>query len=369
MSTNLLSGIPSEFAAFLKARGLVFTDLVQADLLASVLGAQFLLFAGPSGTGKSTAARALAEFFAGPDRWQEVGVRRQWATPQNFVGYYSPIANRFLPTEYLGRLATISGIDDHPPFLILEEANLSAPEGYLTPVINGLSHPITEILEWPLHAAGSDIQTPAGDDVPEGFTFGKFPRYLGSINVDATAHAPANKVSGRACVVLLDPPPVVDSATVIDALWSSGQGSTGAGSAAIGDPGDALNQARHSGTAGELASALDLAIAGLADALKGNPVTQRDQQRCLMYLAFFVELATSQPLKLDRADALAIGAEASILHFVLPGLVETDFSVALSFLEENARPDGVVGPRVLRLRRRDDQDAYGPPLDFWAATS
>lgn len=369
MTDDLLADLPHEFATFLDVKGLDFSNLVQADLLASILGSQMVLFAGPSGTGKSTAARAVTQFFAGNDRSTVIDVRRQWSTPASLTGYYSPIAQRFLPTENLHSLVALSGIEDHPPFVLLEEANLSPIEGYLNPAIHSLSHPITESLTWPLHASGPDVADPSGRPIPEELHLGRFPRFLGTINVDATAHAPANKVSGRACVIVLDPPALADSATVIDALWGTGKGALGVGASAIGDPGDALNEARYNGTSGQLAEALDSCIRGLSEALEGNPVTQRDQQRCLMYMAFFAQLATRPPMSLETSDALEIAAENSVLHFVLPGLVESDFALALEHLDEYTREDGVVRTRAKRLLRREGQDAFGPPLDFWSATT
>ena len=51
MTVNRIEQAAVEFANFLGGRGLIYEPHVQADLLASLLGSQFVLFAGPSGTG------------------------------------------------------------------------------------------------------------------------------------------------------------------------------------------------------------------------------------------------------------------------------------------------------------------------------
>src|SRR5690242_14780704 len=93
--------LAGEFKSHLAARDLDFDEATILDALAAYLSSQFLLFAGPSGTGKSSLARALATFFT--DRFvaleAEVGLTR----PADFVGYPSSITGA---SEYVTTPAT-----------------------------------------------------------------------------------------------------------------------------------------------------------------------------------------------------------------------------------------------------------------------
>ena len=199
-----LERLPTRFIQFAQKAGVVVDMTTSVDVLASILASQFVLFAGPSGTGKSTLARQLQHFFADEDKAQIFEARRQWGSLEDLVGYYSVLGDQFATTPdtqkildlheasvspLLGEKGTpVSG----PPIMLVEEINLSAPEGYLAPVIHGLSGVRTPFLEWHLHSkdSGAEDET-ALLTLPELAMIGPYPRVLGTINVDANAHAPA----------------------------------------------------------------------------------------------------------------------------------------------------------------------------------
>ena len=211
-----LEGLIEDFREFAEENGVIVDATMAADYLAATLSSQLLFFAGPSGTGKSVSARLLQRFFAQGARSQTLEARRQWLSPDDLVGYYSVLADQFATTPDTGKLVeaheasinpVISGKEiEGPPILLVEEINLSPPEGYLAPVIHGLSGVSTPRLLWDLHSrtAGAVDQSSV-IKLPETLRLGPYPRVLGTINVDSTAHAPARKVASRACVLLLEP--------------------------------------------------------------------------------------------------------------------------------------------------------------------
>lgn len=383
MTVNRIEQAAVEFADFLGARGLVYEPHVQADLLAAILGSQFVLFAGPSGTGKSTAASALAEFFTPASRRSTLRVERTWESPSDVAGAYSSFAGYFVKKPGLdvllgSRRHEAAGASDESaraPIVVVEEANLSPIEGYLNPVVHGLSTPAQEFVAWPLHAliAGAPLSAADGAplEIPQLLELGPWLRLLGTINVDHTAIAPARKVSGRACVVLLEPMESPSSEDGVSALWAGTTGPAAPTSSheILHDPRTALAAIRGTQSLSDLANALDATVVELRDALSSNPVSKRDEQRCLLFMAFFHEVAAYVPdLTLTAPDRLRVAAENAILHFVLPALTPEDFTRAVDLFRQPGAPS-LLRSRCSRLAPADADSALGYAIDFWAALS
>jgi energy-coupling factor transporter ATP-binding protein EcfA2 len=370
-----------QFDNYLGTRGLVYEPQVKGDLLAAVLSSQFVLFAGPSGTGKSTAAMALADFFTPGPRRATVTVERTWETPQDVVGAYSSFAGYYLAKPGLDELlrmelhdaATDGSVESCTPVVVVEEANLSAIEGYLNPVVHGLSAPAKRSIRWDLHPldhlAPRSGEEGAPQVIPPALELGPWPRFLGTINVDHTAIAPARKVSGRACVVLLEPMEASASADGVDALWEG----VGAGDRDVGpeellhDPRTALASLRGDPGLAALATGLDQVTSQLAEALGANPVSKRDEQRCLLYMAFFQEIAPHVP-GFEVEDLLVKTAENAVLHFVLPGLTPQQFAVAVDLFRAPGSAS-LLRSRCARLMPEDADASLGYAVDFWTALS
>src|SRR3954452_6677605 len=96
-----------------------------ADALASFVSSQFVLLAGPSGTGKSSLSRALADFFT--DRSAVVDSEPGLVRPQDLAGYASGLTGteEFVATPATDALKRLHGTGQHPPVLVVEEANVS----------------------------------------------------------------------------------------------------------------------------------------------------------------------------------------------------------------------------------------------------
>lgn len=366
MINDELAGVPQAFAQHLASRGISYDDSTQVDLLASALGSQFLLFAGPSGTGKSTAARMLAKFFVHSNRHSVVDVRPGWVSTEDLVGQYSNFSSSYLSTPALANVATLhSGDSPEPPMITLEEANLSAIEAYAGPLISAASAIAWPALEWPLHDA--DLDTP-----PPSLKLAPWPRFFGTVNIDSSAAAPAPKVTGRACVVLLEPPTVSDLAGSTDAITNTSiEPDAPLGLGLLGDPRAAWAARLTEGSQQELVGSLEPYIVTLAESAgrSANIVSPRDLQRCLLYMAWFTALAQSanQSGMSVSADA-ASAAENALLHFVLPGLSSEQFGRALPAVRDIAMPDGYLQDRLNRLTE-GSEGFFGVPPDFWASLS
>lgn len=372
------------FDVFLKTRGLIHEPQVKADLLAAMLGSQFILFAGPSGTGKSTAATALAEFFCPPERRSIITVESTWEAPYDVAGTYSSFAGYFLARPGLDELLRLdhsARVRNHnqyeiTPVAVIEEANLSKIEGYLNPVMHGLSAPARETIDWVLHPIDKPVSRTASanapKDVPPKLKLGPWPRFLGTINIDHTAIAPARKVSGRACVILLEPLKEVASAEGVDALWNTQTSATWQDGPAelLHDPRTALAGMLGSNELGRLARALDGTTDKLAQAIKTNPVSKRDEHRCLLYMSYFCEIARHMPdhKPSKRARLRTVAAENAVLHYVLPGLTAQQFSAAIDLFKGAGEPS-LLRSRCRRLHSEDSRTMLGHDADFWTALS
>jgi len=259
------------------------------------------------------------------------------------------------------------------PIIVVEEANLSAIEGYLNPVVHGLSAPAQLSVTWPLHPLDGFVartgRAEAPRTVPPVLVVGPWPRFLGTINVDHTAMAPARKVSGRACVVLLEPstsPAALDGVTALFEPTAATDWDPGP-QELLNDPRTELASILEQPRLAILASALNAATTRLTDRLGSNPVSKRDEHRCLLYMSWFCEIAPHVP-DLDTADLDAKAAENALLHFVLPGLTPQQFGQTVELFR--ASPvDSLLRSRCARLVPADGDSALGYAVDYWSALS
>ena len=383
MPINRIELTAIAFDEFLRLRGLVYEPQVKADLLAAILGSQFVLFAGPSGTGKSTAARVLAEFFCPPDRRAIIPVESTWEAPHDVTGTYSSFAKYFLAKPGLDELTCLdrssplrTGNDGEvAPVAVIEEANLSRIEGYLSPIVHGLSVLAQETIDWVLHQENDNVPR-SGEDgaprvVPPKLVLGPWPRFLGTINIDHTAIAPARKVSGRACVILLEPRETAAARDGVDAIWSIETPATWQDGPAelLHDPRTALAGKLGGEDLRQLATSLDDTTSKLTQAIGTNPVSKRDEHRCLLYMAFFCDIALHMPGYEPPLPALrTIAAENALLHYVLPGLTAHQFASAIDLFEDDEL-QSLLRSRCRRLRPEEARATLGYDADFWTALS
>jgi len=363
-------------------------DPTMLVLLAAYLSSQFVLFAGPSGTGKSTAAKALQTFFAPSDSRAVIDGRRQLLGAEDIVGFYSPLGDRFVRGPELEKLLRLSrpGEGSASPSLLVEEINLSPPESYLNPLVHGYSGLSRKAVHWQLFDEENRNET---IKEPSVLSFVPFMRLLGTINVDQTAPAPAPKVAARACVVLLEPVPTSDLEPVWDTLHAGG--SLGApealGAPYAGDPLQVLGStgARRDTTAAECLRIAGIVEKGLAAVEDWDPVadplttiSRRQLAQMTLYTAWYDLLARGlkETGAVDSGEGGArIGAENSALHFLLPSMGPGGFADALQHLSDASAEltstgdvEGLGGTllnRVGRLQRVGEGELIARTLDYW----
>lgn len=363
--------LPEQFRKFLGNYGIAsggHDELV--DLLAAVLSSQFLIMAGPSGSGKSLMASALAAFFAPKDRRCRLEASRLLAKPEEFLGYYSHLADqKFMAYDPLLSLLDLDTTDNGtPPMITIEEANLSPIEGYLSALVHGLGELETKVLPLRLHTQPGEVDSQVpGRKVSHALELQPYPRFFATINVDADSPAPARKVVSRACVVLLETPTFETALAAADTLVHPSVGDAGGPAAAyIGKPTIAFD--RYAATGSEVyEQALGERAVMLRDKLGVDVIAHRQLQRSLVYMAGFVELSGETEPEQGH-PAVEAAADNAILHFVLPSLPAAQFERALETLEDG-QPTGVLVTRLARLRSVVDEQQFGPPPDFWGALS
>lgn len=182
----------AEFKSLLEISGYTLnSDDKVLDLLSCALSTQFLLFAGPSGSGKSFAGKLLSNLFqklvGTPSA--SLNVRMGWLGPEE-VGGYPPISSEDPEAWIPGPLT--EKLNEGIGFLLVDEANLSKIEGYLNPVIHGLSEAAVQEIEW----------TPW--PIPGQKHFRSYPRIVATINVDENSDSPSRKVLARAGVAVFE---------------------------------------------------------------------------------------------------------------------------------------------------------------------
>lgn len=385
------------------SEGLVLSATTLSDAVSCCLASQFVLFAGPSGTGKSTLARLLGRYFTHPRAFSVIEARRQWLGPEDVVGYFSPLAKRYLATSHTGQLVALDAgsVDEHEgdlappsPILLIEEANLSPMDGYAPALIHGLSSPSVEVISWDLYPAErTDPKHAEVDelviDQPPRVNLFPFPRVFGTINIDATAVAPARKVAGRAAVIIMEALQAPTAQQILSSVGSvladdEAESWRGEGAGHLQDPAVILtstDEAELEKLAAELAVLLDEAL--YSDDFEA---TQRNLVRSLIYMAYYVRVAadltvvTEDDAQMDKELLLRrIAAENALLHFVLPTLSPDVFNHAVNKLAtaelapESNNPDvlgGMLRSRIDRLASRlSEMGGLAGVVDFWTALS
>jgi hypothetical protein len=366
-----INGLVEEFKRFATAHGIAASDADIHDLLAAALGSQFIVMAGPSGSGKSLMASALAAFFAKKDRRTRLEGSRFLARQEEFLGYYSHlVGEQFIAQPPLLDLLPLEALDDRKdaPIVTVEEANLSPIEGYLSALVHGLGSNETAELPFRLHSIYEDrLLTQSGELIPDILRLAPYPRFFATINVDAESPAPARKVASRACVVLTETPSIEDAMASADILSQpSIDDADGPASTILGRPSSAFARYKETGST-IYEEVLSERGNELSRVVGTESVNFRAYQKALFYIAWYVELAGNAEVEPD-SPIVSTAVDNAILHFALPTLPAQQFAKAIDGLQ-SADQSSLLSRRMTRLREALKDQHFGPAPDFWGALS
>jgi len=182
----------------LESQGYVIGIEELATVLLLLAGRGWLILSGPSGTGKSSLVRHLSNAVGG--KFHDVQVKPNWVSSEDSLGYYSEIAQTYVPGVLVAALMEAQEAPDALSFVRLDEMNLAPPEYYLAEVLSAGE-------EWHHEQDGrlwsSRIQLPPAPvdaDVPE-VRVADHVFLIGTVNIDETTRTLSPKVLDRAAVM------------------------------------------------------------------------------------------------------------------------------------------------------------------------
>lgn len=159
----------------------------------------FVVLSGVSGVGKTWLAEAYADAVAA--RSLLVAVAPNWTTNEDLLGYYNPLTQKQHDTAFSAflreaadayRQARRSGVAPRPYHLILDEMNLARVEHYFARFLSAMEVRARD-------PEGATIELGPDDLVPLPPNLS----VIGTVNMDETTHAFADKVFDRAQLIEL----------------------------------------------------------------------------------------------------------------------------------------------------------------------
>lgn len=118
----------------LKLRGYVYEEPILRQLLLSLTTEKMIILLGPSGTGKTTIIKQLAEIINA--KYEIIPVQPSWSDKQDLLGFYNPIRKLFVPSAFLDCLIEAQKNPDQIYFICLDEINLAQIEYYLADLLS-----------------------------------------------------------------------------------------------------------------------------------------------------------------------------------------------------------------------------------------
>ena len=161
----------------------------------------FVILSGVSGTGKTWLTKLYAEAVKAKRHLEPVAPN--WTTNEDLLGYYNPVddeyhhtaVSRFLMrAEEAYQRSTDSGRRPPPYHLVLDEMNLARVEYYFAKFLSKMEERKRE--------GSATLELGEGRDVllPPNLSF------IGTVNIDETTHAFADKVYDRAQLIEMEAP-------------------------------------------------------------------------------------------------------------------------------------------------------------------
>jgi hypothetical protein len=192
------------------AKGLLFKGMLKQWFTSTLeVGDHFLLRPVPGlETGPDELEIIIPETEVQPEalpNHRVVAVRPDWTDNRGLLGYYNPITESYVVTEFLRLLLDASadeqrareeGRGPHPFFIILDEMNLARVEHYFSDFLSALES--GQPIELHHNAAIEAGEDEGGIAVPRRLEIPRNVFFTGTVNVDETTYMFSPKVLDRA---------------------------------------------------------------------------------------------------------------------------------------------------------------------------
>ena len=126
-NTNPAKAI-SYIQAFMWQQGIVYQRQVLEDFFALLTTHDLIVLAGDSGSGKTNLIKSFARAVGG--RHIIIPVKPNWTSAEDLLGYYNPLEQKYLATEFVNALFDAARHPETPYFICLDEMNLARVEYY-----------------------------------------------------------------------------------------------------------------------------------------------------------------------------------------------------------------------------------------------
>jgi len=129
-----LSSLLKEIQLQLKARGFHYGQPFIRQLILALTTGQMVILTGPSGTGKTSIIKQLADVIDA--RYEIIPVQPSWTDKQDLLGFYNPIRKLYVPSPFLDCLIKAQQQPEKLFLICLDEMNLAQIEYYLADVLS-----------------------------------------------------------------------------------------------------------------------------------------------------------------------------------------------------------------------------------------
>jgi len=259
----------SHIQSYLGNKNIYYPRWVLEDFLALIQTNDLIILAGESGSGKTNLVKSFADAVGGISKI--IPVKPNWTGREDLLGYYNPLEQKYLATEFLDTILEAAKFPDIPYFICLDEMNLARVEYYFADFLSLLedrkeaptvhlysddesSHVLSEfthVLQAIADASEkflkgksidfykilkdkeinnelkrifgfsdkdslikyhSDLKKMLGGilNTPSSFKFPENVRIIGAINIDETTHFLSPKILDRAHIMKFDSPLLYD---------------------------------------------------------------------------------------------------------------------------------------------------------------
>ena len=205
-----------EIVAAIEAEGMRLPEMTVARYHLSLKTRGFVILSGNSGTGKTWLADSYARA-AGAESLI-VPVAPNWTTNEDLLGYFNPLDETYHDTPFSAflkrgegeyRRARENRVAPRPFHLILDEMNLARVEYYFAKFLSAM-----EIRARTERRAEIELSPGITVQLPPNLFF------VGTVNVDETTHAFADKVYDRAQMLEIQSPRELIKAHLRDAQYA-----------------------------------------------------------------------------------------------------------------------------------------------------